>query len=279
MGIFDWFKKGKETAEPKKMEIPVNKILFIFHYKEAPDMQASKIIEALSKTFKQVHLVPDNPDAMIFQFPEVKVHLKDAVLPAQCIIAPVKDTKPVPEEAFQQCWHWEDVKQALDGCKHQVIVSDFLSFTLPYSQRIEVMMPFLKVLLECYPPDVVYSDSPQKLFAPESLLDGWDTLNTAALYSLVNVRMFKVENSDQTIMDTMGMNALGLPDFQIVFSEIDPNLVANYLLTYAHYLLEKGDVIESGNTVEALTPGKTWTVIQQISALDDYKVVLNIQTK
>ena len=59
-------------------------------------------------------------------------------------------------------------------------------------------------------------------------------------------------------MDTLGLSALGLRDFQCHLRGQDGEAVARVLHNMARYVFEKGDVLEEGHTVPGITPEEPW---------------------
>src|SRR5262249_38280441 len=76
--------------------------------------------------------------------------------------------------------------------------------------------------------------------------------------SAVNVRMFRIEQTAERIMDTMGLTALGCIDLQSVFMNLEPAKMGLYLYHLAEYVFERGDVIRDGDTVEGMQPTERW---------------------
>jgi hypothetical protein len=75
----------------------------------------------------------------------------------------------------------------------------------------------------------------------------------------VNVRFFQVgDDSSWGVMDTVGMEQLDVIDQEACFpiDRVDPDEVAPFLRGLCFYLLENGDVVETGHTVEG--PGGVW---------------------
>ena len=76
--------------------------------------------------------------------------------------------------------------------------------------------------------------------------------------SAVNVRMFKIEQSDERIMDTMGLAGLGCLDLQSIFTNLDPGKMGLYLYHLAEYIFERGDVIRDGDSAEGIELNERW---------------------
>jgi hypothetical protein len=92
----------------------------------------------------------------------------------------------------------------------------------------------------------------------------------------LNVRFFKVSNSDgDMIMDTRGLDAIGLPDLQCHFRGLDANGVARVLFNAAVYIFENGAVIETGHTMEGIEPGSRWRCQFENSLLEPKRNVLD----
>lgn len=78
------------------------------------------------------------------------------------------------------------------------------------------------------------------------------------LDAFAHVRMVNIEDAPGwALMDTVGMEQLFLPDHEACFDESrEPDEVAIFLLNLALYLVQNGEVIEQGHTVDG--PGGTW---------------------
>ena len=119
----------------------------------------------------------------------------------------------------------------------------------------------------------------KKLDDPVQAIKRWDS-GTEKLFGLVNVRLFRITNSDtpDMLMDTVGMSVLGLPDFQVLLKSGNENQVARLLWNYAYYVFEHGDIIETGQTLEGLEKGSKWTCERQMARLPPDRAVINVCT-
>jgi hypothetical protein len=282
MGLFDQFKKKAKAEEPTERlenypELLHVKLLFF----DKPDLDSDKILSALKLYFRNVD-TSTNDDARLYFFPDIKVELKDAIIAAQCSIFVPADTNTKPEigqEAFQQNWHWTEANQTVEKCRYEILVTDFMTRTLDYKTRLELFINFLVAVTKATNPQVVYSVNSQKLIDPLSLIKSWDIQEKEILFGMMNVRLFNISNSDrkEVLMDTVGLSQLGLPDFQIRFSDLNESEVARLLWNYAYYIFEKADVIESGNTLLGLEPNSKWRCERQISLAMPERVVINVE--
>ncbi len=78
----------------------------------------------------------------------------------------------------------------------------------------------------------------------------------------LNVRLFKVADGrpGEGLMDTRGLAALGLPDLQCHFVDLELDAVARLLFAYAEYLFEKGDVLNEESLVRGVASYQEWEV-------------------
>lgn len=287
MGIFDIFKKKPKITDNPELEqerlgnypeILTTKLLFV----DKPAINVEKILYELNRYVDNI-THSEIKSAFMFAFPDFKVELADATGPAQCIVVVPEDKYPkleIPEEAFQQNWHWKDAESATNNCHYELLVTDIMTRTLEYKQRLNLYMNFLVAVVKATKPDVVYAVHGQKLINPTNLINDWNEPNKQILHALFNVRLFNITDSGKTdlLMDTIGLNAIGLPDFQVRFSAFEANEIANLLWNYAYYIYDSGDVIENENTLEGTISGSKWKCERIIPALQPKRVVINVQS-
>ncbi len=98
----------------------------------------------------------------------------------------------------------------------------------------------------------------------ESLNFGWSN-DLPPLDAWVNVRLFRI-NDEWALMDTVGAAQLDLPDLEACYfsDAYDPSEVENLLRNISLYLMEEGEVIEDGDTLDG--PG---SVAWQVMLVDD----------
>jgi hypothetical protein len=91
----------------------------------------------------------------------------------------------------------------------------------------------------------------------------------------INVRMFRVENSEERIMDTMGLRAFDLPDIQCHYQNVKPTDIAGLLYNYSDYIFQKGDVIRDGDTIQA-QPSSNWRCQHEMAMIEPSRIVIDI---
>ena len=78
----------------------------------------------------------------------------------------------------------------------------------------------------------------------------------------VNVRFFNIQDTEDMLIDTVGMSTLFLPDLQYHFHGMDPNWVVNHAYNVASYILEYDDPIKDGETVDGVEDGQMSREVQ-----------------
>ncbi|GAA4346575.1 hypothetical protein GCM10023185_01020 [Hymenobacter saemangeumensis] len=282
MGFIDFVKKKKTSAAPEEPlrnypQMLTAKLLFA----NRPGVDKESVISGLRATYSQVYS-PDSEESLLYFFPEIEVKLEDGVIAAQCMVLfPNADNEKaeIAPEALQQNWYWEEVATVAATCKYEVLASDFMTRTLDYKSRLTLFMNFLAVLTRTTNPQAVYSVGAQRLIEPNDFVESWTNASQQALNGLVNVRLFNISNgaASEILMDTVGLHLLGLPDFQIRFSNLDESAVGQTLWNYAYYVYEHGDIITDGSTIQGLTPQSKWKCERQLALVAPERVVIHLQ--
>jgi hypothetical protein len=175
-------------------------------------------------------------------------------------------------EALEQTWTWprEEAEARVDRSKARLVVMDVMSIGQPYQTRLHLVYEVAKALAKTTGPEVGCWHPAGQMVAPERLTD--DPLGAA-----LNVRLFRVENNpDDLVMDTLGLAALGVPDIQCQFHELEPGRVSGVLRRVGKYVFEKGDVIRDGDTVQGLEETDKWTCRHEMALLPPERVVVDI---
>jgi len=163
----------------------------------------------------------------------------------------------------------QDARVRLGRCAIQLGVVEMFGRPLPPAERHELFARVVDALIGELAPSLIVSVPTQEILDPVRLT-GDSTMLVA------NVRLLRVEGADTTVMDTVGLAALGLPDVQMVFGGLEHDHVAGYLYDVALYVYEHGDVIQDGQTIEGLEPGTAWRCGRVTSLLQPARTVLHI---
>ncbi|MCI8360823.1 MAG: DUF4261 domain-containing protein [Clostridiales bacterium] len=191
---------------------------------------------------------------------------KDGKVPAQLMITAChpfdgRDFDPFLKSQMWDCM--DDRERILRECRYQVVATDMLAAALPALERAELDMNFLAALAELYPAcEAFYFPSCGKLFLAgevrECQIPGPDRFIRFG----VNARFFRVQDTEDMMVDTVGMSTLFLPDLQYHFRGMEPDWVVNHAYSLASYILQNDTPIESDETVDGIVAGEMSRQVQ-----------------
>ncbi|CAN5925328.1 hypothetical protein BH11MYX4_BH11MYX4_24470 [soil metagenome] len=211
---------------------------------------------------------------------DAPIQLKDSLICAQTVILGTDSAVASAqlEPALQQTRDWPAVREIVARAKRQVLVTDLMSSSLPAPRRLEVFQRALAAVVSAMRPRAIAWTAAGKLVDPARFLEAMDSRDPSdRLFLALNVRMFSVGNRPgESVMDTMGLASLGLPDLQVHSMGLEPDDVARHLFNSAYYLLEKGDVIADGQTIDGIPRGTKWRCQHEASLVGPSRVVLDI---
>ena len=79
------------------------------------------------------------------------------------------------------------------------------------------------------------------------------------------------------LMDTRGLDEIGLHDLQVHFRDLDPNDVSKLLFSTAQYIFENGAVIDSGQTVAGTVADSQWGCQFENSLVEPKRELLDLK--
>ena len=230
---------------------------------QQPDNGA--IGQALNQRFGDVDLVCPGPGLISFAVKKYPVTYKDGVVPAQVVMTEVREFKQdtIDDFARSQLWDVQNGREILDSCRYQVSIFDMMSAGLEYKERCELLMDWLEAAMELYPDCTAVWIAPAgKLFTAEMVREHGVSREDRFVYFGVNARFFNIQGTDDQIVDTLGMYAVGLPDVQYHFHGLDPNRVVNHAYNVASYLFDRNAPVRSGETIDGLLNGNMSQEVQ-----------------
>ena len=145
------------------------------------------------------------------------------------------------------------------------------------AERIRLFHGVLQAFVEVTEPQAIAFGHSQQIVAADAYLESCSMAPIQRLGSL-NVRFFSISNSDANdmIMDTRGLDEIGLHDLQCHFRGLDPNKVSQVLLDTGLYIFENGSVIESGQTIAGTEPDSRWGCQFEDSLLEPKRELLDL---
>lgn len=279
MKIFNIFKKKVNKEEPVNNlpELLMIKLFFV----NKPVIDDIKIKACLEKRFDNVGVSDSNKESRQYFFKEYEVEFEEGKIPVQGgLFVPDKEGIDFQElqASFHQSWNWPGAMSVVEKCKYELLLTDILSRNLDYKLRLEFFQKYVASIVEAINPMAVWISNTDKIVEPKEYLGYFADAAYKDLNPFVNVRLFKVEESNgQMIMDTLGLNTLGLPDFEIKFSDYDPSITAGLLFKYGSYIFNNGVVIENGNTIQGIQEDQKWKCFLRDSLIGPNRKVFHIE--
>lgn len=168
------------------------------------------------------------------------------------------------------------MEELLSKSKGSCLVTEMMARHLPPQERVSIFHGVLRAMIEITDPVALVFKHTQQIVAPADYLAACPKDPIFRPGSL-NVRFFNISNSDgDMIMDTRGLEEIGLHDLQCHFRNLDPTEVSRVLYNTGLYIFEKGAVIESGQTVKGIQPDSKWVCQFEDSLLEPNREVLDI---
>lgn len=248
-----------------------------------PQISKSDLLRALRRHCGQVDALDGDEEdgSLSFVFGDFPVTYTDMMGHAQALMS-VSD-KPLDaqalEPALQQSWDWPEARAASGRHRCTLLVTDLLSSGLDYGQRLYLFTRVVRSVLETVPCLAIHWQRSQRLVDPAAYLASLsDADGNSPIFPAVNVRLFRIENEapGETLMDTLGLTALGIPDLQCHFLGLDPMEVAQMLYNSAFYLYENGDVISDNETIQGLSEGQRWVCRHEDALVAPERIVLDV---
>ena len=208
------------------------------------------------------------------------VSYDDGTMPAQAMIALATEPAKTSERdrALEQTWDWDEARDAVTGCSWSVLVTDFLASGFEYHTRLKLFHTILEGVLTAVTPKAILWHPSQRIVNPATYVATRRRANPDPLGPAINVRLFRVEGRapGEMVMDTLGLAALGLPDLQCHFLDLEPGAVAGILYSTAEYLFMHGDIIEDGHTIQGLTVEQHWRCQHEDSLVPPARTIVDI---
>jgi hypothetical protein len=209
-------------------------------FEAEPQLDPDALVAALPGTDR---MPSDGP--VLVAHPQFVHHYEDR---EQCIITaalyPDAGATNGDRPDTTQTWDWPEAGDVLARCRHQLLIAEFAGRAHPHKDRLEAYLPTLRAAVELTRPAAAVCPTSDRVVRPHELLED-------ELAPFVNVRLFRVSDDDSTLMDTLGLHALGLPDVQCRFDHArhSPESIGVMLYDLAAFLVDRGDVIADGDTV------------------------------
>ncbi len=252
------------------------------HYSTTPTYDAASIVkraEELLQSGIECPAAEASSGTLLFFHTRHPIDYKDGSAPAQTAI--LSTDKPSDPEAYadriQQSWACDDATERIAACTTSCLVTEMMARTLEPAERIRLFHGVLQAFVEMTKPHAIVFGHSQQIVSPEAYLESCSDDPIQRIGSL-NVRFFNISNADadDMLMDTRGLDEIGLHDLQCHFRDLDPNSVSQILYNTALYVFENGPVIESGQTIAGVVPDSKWACQFEESLLEPQREILDL---
>lgn len=200
------------------------------------------------------------------------------VAPQTAILSTDKETDPAEYTAtVAQSWACNDAAARIESSKCALMITEMLASGLQPAERIRLFHGVLQAFVEITQPNAIVFKHSQQIAYPLAYLESCEKDPIDRLGSL-NVRFFSISNSQtkDMLMDTRGLDEIGLHDLQVHFRELDPNDVSKLLFSTAKYIFENGPVNDSGQTIAGTVPDSEWGCQFEESLVEPKRELLDL---
>lgn len=231
--------------------------MYLLFRQQGERPEAAVMLDLLKKKFGKVELVADVDHSLAtFAIDKYPVKYKDKnSIPAQVLMADFSSFDPASIGHMQrsQLWDCPDSDVLLDSCTYQLLLSDFMASGLDYKLRCRMLTDWLELALGLFPDCVaVWIPASGKLLTPQQILKNPCQGDDRFVYFGVNVRFFNIQGTDDKMVDTLGLYAIGLPDVQYHFHGLDPDAVVNHAYSVASYIFKNNAPVKAGETIAGI---------------------------
>ncbi|APW62114.1 DUF4261 domain-containing protein [Paludisphaera borealis] len=252
-------------------------------YEQPPTIVRSELLQSVRKYCPNAETMGDAEPGLSISFfhPDHPVGLAGAAMPAQTHVFVTEEPYSVtPELAddLRQSWGFPDVAEVLGRCRRSVLVTDMMSSSLAPKERLGLFQAVLAGVLDVVPALAIHWRPSAHFIKADQYRQAFREGGASRFFAGgLNVRFFMVDDAPgEMIMDTLGLAALGLPDLQCHFRDLDPNDVGTVLMNSGCYIYEAGDVIQDDHTIEGATVGSRWRCQHEESLVSPHRMVLNL---
>ncbi|PLK44346.1 DUF4261 domain-containing protein [Emticicia sp. TH156] len=231
-------------------------IKLLFRHK--PHVNTPHLLAELKTVFGNAELAPDGSFSVDFM-PEYTTATNREPMKAAAAIMP-QVTEAATEKyinATNHAWHWPDAAAEIQNCRYEICLQELMPAALPAAIRLEFFQKFAGVVISACKPAVVYFGHSHKLVDACDFLNALSHEPPAFLYGAMSVRLIPTADG-KVLADTLGLNALGLPDFECLPGALEPAGMAGTLTDLAYEMLESNRVISDNELLQAPGRNESW---------------------
>ncbi|MED4954563.1 DUF4261 domain-containing protein [Paenibacillus macerans] len=233
--------------------------MYLLFEEKAERPNAEAVRNALETRCGKTDIVSAADALSAFAVEAYKVAYKEGELPAQVMMA---DVTPFQQETITdlertQFWTMPDGEDVLQKCRYKLLISDFMAAGLDYKSRSALLADWLEAAVSLFPTcKAIWIPSSGKLLHPAEIADNPYEGAARFLQFGMNIRYFTIHGTEDSLIDSLGLFALVLPDVQYHFHTLDPNDVSRHAFNVAAYLFEADVSVSDGETIAGLLNGE-----------------------
>jgi hypothetical protein len=270
----------KDKQPEGRSEAPVL-LLAQLLYDHPATISADGLRDRLAVVLPHSKIVSNSDKLLLIAHEDHRIELKDGKkIPGHTAVLRGDSIDPATlSAALNQAWSWPDARHNVGRSTHHIAVTEMLSSWLDPQTRVKLFYNVLLQLLEIAPPLAVHCHHAESIVDPARIVRASGSASSAEqMTAFVNVRLFRIENAQagDMVMDTRGLAALGLPDLQVHFHDLEPGRVAAVLYNSALYIYANGDCIKDGHTIQGLTPDQKWRCQHEDALVAPKRVVIDL---
>jgi hypothetical protein len=245
-------------------------------FEETPNFQIEKILDEMRTAIGNIELMMNSKDITAFVFKDYPVKFRGGEMPSQCIlfstVNKIDYEKLIP--SLQQTRDWNGVDEVIRKCKYKIAFSDFMANHNDAHTRLRLFNEALKIVIKNVNCKALHFLHSQLLVDPNDFINRIDEGDQLA--GVFNLRFFNVQNTEDMLMDTLGLSIFGLPDIQCHFKAVDPNEIARVVYNAGYYIFDKGDIINDGETIGGIKQDDKWRCQHEESLAEPKRIVIDI---
>lgn len=278
----------QQNLEDKKGSSPGGPFIIQMLFKEPVEMpNQEQILDIMKRHIGKVECFCCDEKMTGIAALEHIAEFQDGTSPVQLFIMGCSSFEGKGFDEFLKSQMWDcqnDRDRIFEECQYQVMATDMLAGALAAQERADLDMDFMEALAELFPTcEAFYFQNCGKLFLAEDVRGHQFCGCDRFIHFGVNVRFFNIHETEDMLIDTVGMSTLFLPDLQYHFRKLDPNWIANHGYQVASYILNNENPIKDGETIDGIAKGNLirkiqWTCRYEESLIQPAREVIDIHT-
>jgi hypothetical protein len=251
-------------------------------YEQPPVLRADTLSAAMAAAHPQCKLIskPNDHQAILFGHSDYLIEHDGKNIPAMTSVTKGNPVDPGRlATALSQTRDWPLADQIASRCRYRVVVMEMLSQARVPGARFDAWNRVMLKVIETTAPRAVHLNHCEKVLDPAQILRASGSASAnAKLCTLLNVRRYDISDraSGEMLMDTRGMPAVGLPDIQIHFRNLDAAKLDTMLFNLALYLFNRGDVMADGQIIKGFAGSGKWKCQHEQSLAGPTRLVIDI---